>query len=152
MRVSSVFFVAVVAGVLFMSSKNLGGTRGIRNNNAGNIRWDNKTQWLGQVGADDKGFIIFSEPVYGIRAMVRVLRSYQNRGIVTLEQIISTWAPPIENNTESYIKSVEQRTGFKRGDVMFQQHYPKLIDAIIYHENGSQPYAMSIIDRGVSIA
>lgn len=152
MFTNKVLIISVIALIAFGGVMTAGKTRGIRNNNAGNIRWDNKTKWLGQIGADDKGFIIFSEPVYGIRAMVRVLRSYQNRGIVTLEKIISTWAPPIENNTESYIKSVEQRTGFKRGDVMFQQHYPKLIDAIIYHENGSQPYAMSIIDRGVAIA
>lgn len=126
--------------------------RGLRNNNAGNIRWDNKTNWLGQVGADDKGFIIFETPEHGIRAMTRVLQSYQRRGVVTLGDIIATWAPAIENDVEAYIKSVESQTGFKRGQVMFNQNYPELIAAIIKHENGRQPYAMSLILEGVSLA
>ena len=127
-------------------------TRGLRNNNAGNIRWDNKTQWLGQTGADSSGFIIFEKPEYGVRAIVRVLRSYQRRGIVTLGDIIATWAPASENNVDAYVKSVEKRTGLKRNQVIFEQNYPELIAAIIYHENGSQPYAMQTIYDGIALA
>jgi hypothetical protein len=140
--------VGIVAGV-FMTTKK---ARGLRNNNAGNIRWDNKTNWLGQIGADDKGFIIFERPEYGIRAMTRVLQSYQRRGVVTMGDIIATWAPAVENNVEAYINSVEIQTGFKRGQVMFLQNYPELIAAIIKHENGSQPYAMELIKQGVALA
>jgi 16S rRNA C1402 (ribose-2'-O) methylase RsmI len=138
----------LISGGVAMS----GVSRGLRNNNAGNIRCDNKTNWLGQVGADDKGFIIFESPEYGIRAMTRVLQSYQRRGVVTLGDIIATWAPAIENNVEAYIKSVESQTGFKRSQVMFVQNYPELIAAIIKHENGSQPYAMALIYEGVALA
>ena len=127
-------------------------TRGIRNNNPGNIRWDSKTQWLGLIGGDDKNFIIFDEPKYGIRAMTRVLRSYQRRGIVTLGEIVSTWAPTNENNTEAYIKSVEQKMGLSRDQVIFEQNYPELIAAIIHHENGSQPYTFAQIHEGIAIA
>jgi hypothetical protein len=145
----------VGAAVLFLISGGVamsGASRGLRNNNAGNIRWDNKTNWEGQIGADDKGFIIFESPEYGIRAMTRVLQSYQRRGVVKLGDIIATWAPAIENNVEAYIKSVESQTGFKRGQVMFVQNYPELIAAIIKHENGSQPYAMALIYEGVALA
>ena len=143
---------AIIAAGAFMTTTKSKKTRGLRNNNAGNIRWDNRTQWLGQVGADDKNFIIFSDEKYGIRAMVRVLRSYQRRGVVTLGDIIATWAPANENNVEAYISSVEQKTGFKRDQVMFQQNYPELIAAIIHHENGTQPYAMATIYEGIALA
>lgn len=145
----------LIVGVLALFTGGImtsGKTRGIRNNNPGNIRWDGQTQWQGQVGADSADFVIFDTPVYGVRAMVRILRSYQSRGIVTMGQIVSTWAPPSENNTEAYIKSVEQRTGFERDQVMFTQNYPQLIEAIIYHENGSQPYASATISQGIAIA
>ncbi len=135
-----------------MKTKKSTKTRGLRNNNAGNIRWDSKTKWLGQTGADDKNFIIFEAPEYGIRAMARVLKSYQNRGVITMGDIVKTWAPAVENDTESYIKSVESRTGFKRDQVMFSQNYPELIAAIIHHENGAQPYAMNTIIKGVALA
>lgn len=125
--------------------------RGIRNNNPGNIRWDEKTNWLGMVGQDDKGFIVFDTPEYGIRAEAKILKSYARRGVITLENIISTWAPPIENETESYIKSVAARTGLSRFDVVAENNYPLLIEAINYHENGSQPYSMAIIEKGVSL-
>lgn len=153
MRYKSLLVVG--AAVLFLISGGVamsGASRGLRNNNAGNIRWDNKTNWEGQIGADDKGFIIFESPEYGIRAMTRVLQSYQRRGVVKLGDIIATWAPAIENNVEAYIKSVESQTGFKRGQVMFVQNYPELIAAIIKHENGSQPYAMALIYEGVALA
>lgn len=131
---------------------NAGKTRGIRNNNPGNIRWDGVTNWKGQTGADDAGFIQFDAPEFGIRAMTRVLQSYQKRDIVKLGDIVSTWAPSVENDTESYIRSVEKRTGWARDDVMFTQNYPALIDAIIYHENGSQPYELAIIQTGIALA
>lgn len=129
-----------------------GKTRGIRNNNPGNIRWDGVTNWKGQSGADDAGFIQFDAPEFGIRAMTRVLQSYQRRGVVTLGDIVSTWAPTNENNTEAYIRSVEKRTGWARDQVMFAQNYPALIDAIIYHENGSQPYEVATINTGIALA
>ena len=40
------------------------------------------------------------------RAAVKILRSYRKRGIVTVKDIIRTWAPPAENNTEAYVKSL----------------------------------------------
>lgn len=136
-----------VAVVVMMGEKV---ARGIRNNNPGNIR-ENGTQWKGRIG-DDGAFVIFDSPENGIRAMVRILKSYSGRGVDTLKNIIATWAPSTENNTESYIKSVEQRTGIKAGEVVTVDKYPSLIAAIIHHENGSQPYSMNTIIAGVNAA
>lgn len=136
--------------------------RGIRNNNAGNIRWDNQTQWRGMIGTDDKGFIIFDTPENGVRAMARILLSYNRRGVNTVQNIISTWAPQngvdpqtgesYTNNTSSYINSVIQKTGLSQGELVTREDYDKLIPAIIHHENGYQPYGQTTINRGIAAA
>lgn len=125
--------------------------RGIRNNNPGNIEYNRSVQWVGQVGSDGR-FIIFSDPVYGIRAMARILASYRARGIVTVEKIIETWAPPHENNTAAYIQFVEQRTGWSRYKTVNEPDYPRLIDAITFKENSLQPYSSGQLLAGVAAA
>ena len=49
-------------------------TRGIRNNNPGNIRVS-KDQWEGMTG-DDGAFVIFDSPESGVRALAKNLQSY----------------------------------------------------------------------------
>lgn len=124
--------------------------RGIRNNNPGNIRWDGVTQWRGMVAADPAGFVIFDKPENGIRAMSRILDSYAGRGVITLEQIINTWAPPSENNTAAYVSHLAAVLGIAPGQAVTDR--PGLIAGIIKHENGSQPYDLETIRRGVALA
>ena len=140
-----------IGAVMFFSTRSKM-VRGLRNNNAGNIRWDEKTQWVGMTGSDDKGFIIFSEPKFGVRAMARVLKSYSRRGVRTVRDIISTWAPTNENDTESYIKSVTRKTGFDEFYPVTESDYSDLIAAIIFHENGEQPYSQEEIKQGIGLA
>lgn len=80
--------------------------RGIRNNNPLNIRIGNT--WLGEVDhPDDAAFEQFISMKYGIRAAFIILRRYIRRyGKNTVRSIVSTWAPPVENHTESYISQV----------------------------------------------
>lgn len=80
--------------------------RGIRNNNPGNIRHGDKWQGLSAEQTDSE-FCVFSQPEYGIRALCRILRTYQRKyGLRDVHSIINRFAPPVENDTESYIKSV----------------------------------------------
>ena len=127
--------------------------RGIRNNNPGNIRHGDNWQGMKKTQTD-KSFVQFVSPEYGIRAMVKVLRSYRARGVVTLEDIIQTWAPANENNTEAYIQSVMKKTGWGRQHVVAEMEgdYKTLIPAIIKHENGINPYSMDTINEGVALA
>lgn len=127
--------------------------RGLRNNNPGNIRHGDNWQGMKKKQTDDD-FVQFTSPEYGIRAMVKVLRSYRNRGLVTLERIISTWAPTNENDTEAYIQSVMKQTGWNRSHVVAEMEgdYLTLISAIIKHENGINPYSMDTIDEGYALA
>jgi hypothetical protein len=129
--------------------------RGIRVNNPLNIREDKDggDLWQGEAAYDfDASFEEFTSPEYGIRAAVRILRNYRSRGIKTLEQIIATWAPANENNVEAYVQSVSKKTGISRSTVITDGDFPALIAAMIYHENGQQPYAMSVINQGIALA
>lgn len=80
--------------------------RGIRNNNPLNIRIGNT--WLGEVAdPTDGAFEQFISMKYGLRAAFIILRRYIRRYHKdTIRNIISTWAPACENNTESYISQV----------------------------------------------
>jgi hypothetical protein len=130
------------------------GTRGLRNNNPGNIRDDNgyldSSDWVGQIGVDGDGFAIFDTPVNGIRAIVRVLRSYDKRGLNTIGKIISTWAPPSENNTQAYINAVVKKVGKNSSEKIYTSDYPKLVSAIIAHENFVNPYPDDILNAGIA--
>ena len=81
--------------------------RGLRNNNPGNIRLT-KTVWAGQIiPGTDRSFCQFQTMAYGYRAMLMTLRNYRRKhGCSTVADFIRRWAPPIENDTAAYIRSV----------------------------------------------
>ena len=54
-------------------------SRGIRNNNPGNIDYSPKNKWLGELPfnpAIESRHCRFTKPEYGIRALFKLLRSY----------------------------------------------------------------------------
>ncbi|MGF2652831.1 structural protein [Serratia marcescens] len=131
--------------------------RGIRNNNPGNIRWGD--DWKGLVAKPqrtDKAFCQFTSPEYGIRAMIIILRNYRRRhGLNTITGIISRWAPASENNTQAYINSVAQATGVTPDqpvDTTDSRFMVKLLQAIIRHENGVQPYDFGVFVKALALA
>jgi hypothetical protein len=125
-------------------------TRGIRNNNPGNIRHGD--QWRGlAANQPDPAFCTFVAPVYGIRAMVKILQSYQRRGLNTVQEIISAWAPTVENDTAAYVRSVCSRVGVGPNDPV-EPGNPELIKAIIRHENGACPYSDNTIGDAIKLA
>jgi len=128
-------------------------SRGFRNRNPGNIRHGDK--WRGLAPEQlYKAFGTFVAPEYGIRAMAVILNNYQvKNGISTIQGIISRWAPPTENDTESYVKDVAKACGVNPTEtILIKPLLPKLIPAIIMHENGSQPYPVEVIAKGISLA
>lgn len=142
-------FKSISDGVVSMISE----PRGIRNKNPLNMRWYSVNNWVGQVGKDESGYIIFDKPENGIRAAGKTLDSYARRGVVTLGAIIASWAPAVENNVENYVKHVEQQTGFNRGRVISRASgdFAPLLAAMIKHENGKQPYSMDLIRAGLAL-
>lgn len=132
--------------------------RGIRNNNPGNIR-KTTDDWRGLLPAaqqTDQAFFRFESPAWGIRALASIMHTYQvKHGLKTVRAIISRWAPPEENDTEAYIATVAKAMGMdpeKPVDLMQGDTMRGLVLAIIKHENGQQPYAMSVINLGLRLA
>ena len=86
-------------------------TRGLRNNNPLNIR-HSADKWQGaRINQTDKSFVQFETMAYGYRAAWKVLDTYcltfkKELKAYTVRNIIERWAPPTENDTEAYIKSV----------------------------------------------
>lgn len=127
-------------------------TRGIRNNNIGNIRVS-KDQWEGATG-DDGSFVTFDTPDSGVRALAKNLMSYGRQGYDSIEKIINRWAPPNENDTQSYINSVVAATGIPATqsiDLTNPDVLASLSEAIGYHETGSR-YDPEVYKLGVSRA
>lgn len=131
-------------------------SRGIRNNNPGNIRWGDEWKGLVPEGQrNDKSFCQFKSPEFGIRAMIIILRNYQSKyGLKTITGIIKRWAPPNENDTQAYIRSVSQATGTdadKPIDLTDSRKLFPLLQAIIKHENGTQPYEYDVFIRALDL-
>lgn len=131
--------------------------RGVRNNNPGNIDYNPRNKWEGQlgleVGVPKPRFARFDSPENGIRALGKLIRTYQNKhGLKTVEQIIGRWAPNNENNTKAYAEAVAKAlsvTPWANIDVNRVTMLRPLVEAIIRHENGGNPYKGGEIDEGV---
>jgi hypothetical protein len=124
--------------------------RGIANNNPGNID-ATPIEWQGEVPQHlntDSRFEQFETAKAGIRALAKNLQGYQRRGLRTVAEMISTWAPPHENNTKAYIDYVCGAAGVTPNQVVdvtqFAIAYPMTV-AIIRMENGVQPYSADLI-------
>ena len=135
-------------------------SRGIRNNNPGNIDYNKNNQWRGQIGIETSSinprFAKFDTPENGIRALAKLLLNYQRfHKLNTVHEIINRWAPPVENVTSAYVTACAQALGVDQNEVvnLSDRRLLKLLTvAIIKHENGSQPYSDFVIDTGISEA
>ncbi|MDO4165552.1 MAG: structural protein P5 [Bacteroides sp.] len=128
--------------------------RGIRNNNPGNIRNSDKTDWQGEVDAsqkNDKSFEEFEDMPHGYRALIKLLQNYRKKwGCITIADFIKRWAPPTENNTSSYINSVckdLQVPSTYVPDIEDRETMCAMAAAISYVENGV-PAVMDDVYKG----
>ncbi|EAA6518593.1 lytic transglycosylase domain-containing protein [Salmonella enterica subsp. enterica serovar Muenster] len=121
-------------------------SRGIRNNNPGNLNF------AGQKGATlesgpDARFASFPTMLEGIAALDRQVMLYLKRGKNTIDQIIDIYAPSSDgNNTSSYKSYLSQYTGLgvkEKIDASNFEVMKKLIQGIINHENGAAASAVS---------
>lgn len=117
--------------------------RGIRNNNPLNIR-RNGTKWEGLSPVqEDKSFFQFRTMAYGYRAAIKTIHTYFNKyGLKTIRRIIHRWAPPSENDTETYINVVALRSGISPDaeiNVYDLRQMIAVVSAMSYMENGIEP-------------
>lgn len=121
------------------------GTRGIRNNNPGNIKWSSANNWKGQVGKDAQGFVIFDKVENGVRALNRILNSYDSAGVNTIEGIVRRYTAG-DNATiqDNYMRKLESAVGVKRDFKLNKYlHRIPLIAGIINFENGKNPWTVA---------
>jgi hypothetical protein len=115
--------------------------RGIRNNNPGNIDHHDNTRWLGEVVPSHDGrFCTFVNMACGIRAIAKLLLTYQNKySCRTVSDFIHRWAPPTENDTGAYVAAVSLAVGVTPTATIVPltpQTTQAMVRAIIMHENG----------------
>lgn len=139
-------------------------TRGIRNNNPGNIERTEANKWQGRMPRErmtkeqrgETRFEVFSTPAWGIRAMTLLLINYQDKHRCNnVRQLIDRWAPPSENNTDAYVDVVAKVIGVASTDFINTHEYRRMrpmVEAIIRHENGQQPYGADVIEEGLRLA
>ena len=131
--------------------------RGYRNRNPGNIEHIPANKWLGLEDPPSDGrFCRFRSHQHGIRALALLLQSYQDRhGLRTVRGIIARWAPSTENNTRAYQEAVAKRLAVGLDDPIDLHDAAALrglVEAIIRHELGGQPYAPEVIAEGLRMA
>jgi len=132
--------------------------RGVRNNNPGNIDYSKANQWQGQTGietgVDNPRFAVFSDPVFGIRAIAKLIIGYHGKGFNTVRKIINRWAPPVENDTGAYVRSVAAKLEIDPDQTLTISVYllVVMVGAIIKHECGYSPYSVDVIRNGVERA
>lgn len=144
--------------------------RGIRNYNPGNLE-RNATRWQGMAKdqSGDPRFIVFSHPVWGIRAIARTLITYQDARrakdgsrIDSVRELIERWAPAHENDTGAYAKQVAKALGVGPDDETVDVYdfatMRALVQAIARHENGPGPlpggnwYGAPLLAEGLALA
>lgn len=125
-------------------------TRGIKNNNPLNIR-NSSTVFNGEVTPSaDKDFKQFQTLAHGYRAGFKILQTYKTKGVDSVEKIINRWAPANENNTNGYISFVCLKSGLQPTDKVNESNIKKLVYAMSWMENGTQPL-LSVIDSGFDL-
>jgi hypothetical protein len=128
-------------------------TRGIRNNNPGNLTY------VGQEGAtreDGEGrFAKFKTQREGLEALAKQLRAYGGRGLDTIREVVTTYAPASENDTKSYINQLAQFMGIDPDEKFDVRSDPAalamLMKGIIKHENGYNPYSSEQVNAAAGM-
>ena len=86
------------------------GTRAWRNNNPGNLEYNEYTKKLGAIGTDGR-FAIFPDLKTGMKAKQTLLFEGKNYKDLTLSSAISRYAPSHENNTAAYQANILAAVG-----------------------------------------
>ena len=139
--------------------------RGIRNNNPGNLEHSANNAWKGLADreqmtdeqAAESRFCVFTDPRYGIRAIAKLMQSYQKRyKLRSIAEIFQRYAPRQDNNdTRAYADAVAKAVGVSVNETISVRDYEtikKMVTAIIQHENGIQPYPVDLIEDGIAMA
>jgi len=122
------------------------GIESLERNNPTNIRFNRSNQWKGKMGDDGSGFETFEDNTQAFRATAIILKTYNKSYFkmkMTVPQMLSRWAPPSENDTQSYIDHVLDTTGLDKDDVIDtsdEEMMLNIIKVMTKHEIGANNY------------
>ena len=136
--------------------------RGSRNVNPGNVKGSN---YLGQVGKDEKNHAIFATKEAGVAGIVdRLYRYNQDKvkgddlsGLKTIRQIMYKYAPPSDgNNTEQYIAEISRKLGIDANQQIDFRKNPELLKPFVQEimrkeSPGRKAYSEAEVDKGIEI-
>lgn len=130
--------------------------RGVRNRNPLNLVYNAGTAKYRGCTGNDGGYCVFDTPQNGVRAATLNLQTYAGKGWDTLRRIIEHWAPQkAGNDVVAYIKDVSGRTTWG-ADEPLALNVPSvvlaLVKAMVWHENGQQPYTDAVLLEGINAA
>lgn len=126
-------------------------TRGFRNNNPLNIR-RSADLWQGAAAVQtDRAFVQFESMAYGYRAAWKVLDRYclhfrRVRKPYNVSNIIRRWAPPSENDTEAYIRSVVRLSGLGGNE-----NVPRPLTGVDLERTARLLAAMTCVENGIGM-
>lgn len=124
-------------------------------NNPGNIKITGD-RWQGQIfPGESNTFVTFSTLDYGFRALFKLIRNEIIGGNDTIEKLIYDWAPPSENDTESYINYLVYFTHYNRSDNINPDQYDLIYSLglnMARFETGEQYFPQQSIDNGFKMA
>jgi hypothetical protein len=141
-----------------LASTGQGMPLGIANNNPGNIRWSAANNWDGQIGQDANGFVIFSDPVFGLRALFKLLETYKSEiepiGVFDILSISRRWTT---TQQDAWAANVSAAAGFPQTmalDTGNAAQMASLANGIVVAENGGQfsGYYAGQVDQAYQLA
>lgn len=128
---------------------------GILLNNPGCMEHSD-TVYLGEVvPSSNLTFKQFSEPKFGLRAIVRDLQAYwSNDGVSTVAEAITRWAPPSDGNpTEQYIQNVATACLVDANTpVTLTTVLRPMVKAIVKQETGQWPYSDELLEQAIELS
>lgn len=162
MRISNTTLLLIIGGIVLLAGGGIVAvklTRGVRNNNPGNI--EKGTAWKGLAAVQsDQRFATFAHPKWGFRAIARILLGDFKEGQNTVRSLIEEWSPPIDifqgsakpQATEAYVQAVAKHLRVAaNAPINVPARLPELLDAIARHENSGYRYPASVIADGIAL-
>jgi hypothetical protein len=119
-------------------------------NNPLNLRYLSTNAYNGQTG-NHNGYGVYSTLSAGVRAAGLQLSKDVQNGFTTITTLITSWAPPSENDTAAYISDVSSRAGIAACEPLsWPEDEVAIIQAMAYHENGYNPMSDSDVAQYIA--
>lgn len=118
-----------------------GHTRGLRNNNPGNLRPLSNDKWLGEVDVDSAGprggYSVFAQLYYGVRAeSINLIHYFSKHGWNTPRLIAQNWSPASDaNDPDEKAREIANACGADVDEVLnYQEQNINILRAININE------------------